>query len=296
MKNCIRIAACLFLALTSSIVAQAQAPASEPPPTILSMEIDSVKPYQGALYDKVAAEYPLVSAEFKQPTYYLAMESMSGSPQAAYLEGFGSFAAVQKDAETSQANSAMRAKFSALDAREAPYVKDLHNTIWHFRPDISNNPEGADLAHAHYWELLIFHMREGHVQAFEDLAKLARGADVQIGRNIHWAAYEAEGGATDAYLVLVPMTSLQDEDAWLANDKDYMNALGKDNLQHMRQTEGEAIARIEDNIWMVNPNASYVPKTWVDADPKYWGRKPVAKPASKGAEKAKPASAGPAQQ
>jgi hypothetical protein len=293
VKHCIRIAACLSLALTFSIAARAQAPATEPPPNILTMEVDSVKPYQGTPYDKVAAEYPLVSAEYKQKINYLAMESMSGTSQAVYLFGYDSFEAMQNDAETSQGNAAMRAKFSALDAREAPYVTDLHNTVWHYRADISKNPESADLPHSHYWEMIVIRMRRGHVQAFDEMAKMVRDTDEKIGLDIHWAVYEAEAGDTDSYLVLVPMTSLQDEDTSLAKNKDFMGALGQQGLQHMNQIEQGAVAGEEDNIFMVNPQASYVPKSWVDADPKYWGRKPVAKPASKAAPSAKPASAAP---
>jgi hypothetical protein len=306
VTNCIRIAACLSLALAFSLGVRAQESATEPPPNILSMEIDSVKPYQGAPYDKVAEEYPAVSAQFNQKTYYLAMESMTGDSQVTYLSGFDSFAAMQKDTETSQANTAMRAKFSALDAREAPYVNDVRSSLWHFRPDVSKTPEAADLPHSHYWEVIVFRMRRGHGQAFDEMAKMVRDADEKIGLDVHWAAYEAEAGDTDAYLILVPMTSLQQEDTSLAKDKDFMAALGEQGLQRMNQMEEGAVASEEDNIFMVNPQASYVPKSWVDADPKYWGHKPAAKlesksspaakPASKAAPSAKPASVAPAQQ
>jgi hypothetical protein len=41
------------------------------------------------------------------------------------------------------------------------------------------------------------------------------------------------------------------------------------------------VASIEDNIWMVNPEWSYVEKSWIEADPQYWGLEPSAKPARK---------------
>jgi hypothetical protein len=48
------------------------------------------------------------------------------------------------------------------------------------------------------------------------------------------------------------------------------------------------VASVEDNLFMVNPDWSYVDKSWVDADPQYWGGGPATKPAHK------PAAAAPA--
>ena len=80
---------------------------------------------------------------------------------------------------------------------------------------------------------------------------------------------------TDAYLVLVPMTSLKDEDAGLAHQKDFGAALGEEGGLRMNKLSEESVASVEDNIWMVNPEWSYVEKSWVDADPKYWAPEPA---------------------
>jgi len=271
MKNWIRTITGVSLALTVSLAARAQAPTGAPP-NILSLEIDSIKPYQTAPYDKVAAEYPPVSEQSKQTTHYLAMEAMSGPPRAAYLAGYDSFEAVQKDTEATRGNAALRAKFDALDAREAPYVNEVQNTVWHYRADLSNNVAGADLPHSHYWEIYLIRVRPGHAQAVQELAKLIRETDVKIGQNTPVAWFEAEAGTTDAYLVLLPMKSLKDRDTSLARDKDFAAALGDEGGRRLNQLVEESGANVENNIWMVVPAASYVEKSWVDADPKYWGR------------------------
>jgi hypothetical protein len=49
------------------------------------------------------------------------------------------------------------------------------------------------------------------------------------------------------------------------------------------------VASVEDNLWMVNPDWSYVEKSWVDADPQYWASEPNTKPAPKPAAGAAPA-------
>src|SRR5208282_5066122 len=158
-------------ALAGSPAAHAQTPAV-PPPNILNIETVNIKPYADEPYDKVASEYPALSEHLKDPTHVLAMEALTGAPRAIYLTGYDSYEALQKNEEWLLGDAAAGAKFDALDAREAPYISEVHYTIWHYRPDLSNNVAAADIPHSHYWEVIIFHMRPGHVEQFEESTKL----------------------------------------------------------------------------------------------------------------------------
>jgi hypothetical protein len=278
----------LALTLTGPLAAHAQTPAV-PPPNILSIETVNIKPYTDGPYDKVASEYPAVSEHFKDPTHVLAMEALTGSPRAIYLTGYDSYEALQKNEEWLLGDAAADAKFDALDAREAPYISEVRYTIWHYRPDLSNNVAGADIPHSHYWEVIVFHMRSGHVEQFGELTKLYRDASLKSGQNVPWATYQGQMGVTDSYLVLVPMRSLKDLDTGLAHQKDFGAALGAEGGARMSKLSEESVASVDDNIWMVNPEWSYVEKSWIDADPRYWAPEPTAKHAPKHAEKAAPA-------
>jgi hypothetical protein len=287
MKKWICSVAGLSLALAGSLAAYAQTPAV-PPPIILNIETNNIKPYQDGPYDKVASEYPALSQQLKDPTHFVGMEAMAGTPRALFLTGYDSYEALQKNEEWMLGDTATDAKFDALDARQAPNVSEVHNTIWHYRPDLSNNVAAADIPHTHYWEVLIFHMRPGHDGQFEEMTKLYRDAHVKIEQNIPWSTYEAQAGVTDAYLVLVPMTSLKDEDTGLAHEKDFGTALGDEGRNRMNKLSEEGVTSVEDNIWMVVPEWSYVEKSWIEADPQYWGPEPAAKPAAKHAAGAAP--------
>ena len=276
------------LALASSMAAHAQTPAVSPP-NILDIETINLKPYQDGPYDTVASQYPAFSQQLKDPTHFLAMEALTGSPRAIYLFGYDSYEALQKNEEWLLGDAATDAKFDALDARQAPNVSEVHFTIWHYRPDLSNNVAGADIPHSHYWEVVIFHMRSGHDEQFQELTKLYRDANLKIGQNIPWAAYAGQMGVTDAYLVLVPMTSLKDEDTGLAHEKDFGAALRDEGRGRMNKLSEESVASVEDNIWMVIPEWSYVEKSWIAVDPQYWAPEPAAKRARKSAAGAAPA-------
>ena len=269
MKKWLCSVAGLSLALAGSVAAPAQTPAV-PPPNVLNIETVNIKPYADGSYDKVASEYPALSQQLKDPTHVLAMEALSGSPRAIYLSGFDSLEALQKNEEWLPGDPAADAKLEALDARQAAHISEVHHTIWHYRPDLSNNVAAADIPHSHYWETVVFHMRPGHVAQFDELTKLYRDANLKIGQNVPWATYEGLAGVTDAYLVLVPMTSLKDLDTGLAHRRDFGAALGEEGGVRMSKLSGESVASVEDNLWMVNPEWSYVEKSWIEADPKYW--------------------------
>jgi len=269
------------LALAGSLAAQTPA---VPPANILDIETISIKPYQDGPYDKVASEYPALSQKMKDPTHVLGMEALTGPPRAIYLSGFDSFEALQKSEEWLLGDSATDAKVDALDAREALYISDVSHTLWHYRPDLSNNVAGADIPHSHYWEVIIFHMRSGHGEQFEELTTLHRDANLKIGQNIPWATYEGLMGGANDYLVLVPMKSLKDEDTGLVHKKDFGAALGDAGRGRLNQLSQESVASVEDTLWMVNPEWSYVEKSWIEADPQYWAPpEPSAKLAPKSA-------------
>ena len=292
MKKWFCSVAGLFLALAGPLAAHAQTTAV-PPPNVLNIETINIKPYADGPFDKVASEYPAVSHQLKDPTHVLALEALTGAPRAIYLSGYDSFEALQKSEEWLGGDAATDARFDALDAREAPYISEVHHTLWHYRPDLSNNVAGADIPHSHYWEVIVFHMRPGHAENFQEMTKLYRDAHLKSGQNTPWSTYEGMLGATDSYLVLKPMTSLKDEDAGLAHRKDFGAALGDEGSSRISKLSEENVASVEDNLWMVNPDWSYVEKSWIDADPQYWGSEPATKPAPKHATGAAPAPKAP---
>ena len=98
-----------------------------PPPNILDVEMINLKPDLDGPYDKVASEYPALSEQLKDPTHVLAMEALTGTPRAIYLSGYDSFEALQKSEEWLIGDAATDAKFDAQDAREAPYISEVHH-------------------------------------------------------------------------------------------------------------------------------------------------------------------------
>lgn len=299
MKRFVTALAAISLLFAASAIARAQATGSKPdsmtdmkpkttagdsnsmmmagdhaPPPIMQVETDDVKPYDQVPYDKIAAEYGPVAAKAKLPGW-LALEALSGPPRAMYFFPYNSFEEMQS-AEDVLMKSPAGAQFKSFDAAEAPYVSEVHNIIWHYRDDLSNNATGADLPHDRFWETIAFHIKPGHDMEYEDLMKVVQATYLKIGANIPWATFESEMGASDTYLVLVPMKSLKEEDEGLARDKAFMDALGDEGMHHMDEVAREAYASVEDQLWEVNPKTSYPPPDWVSANPDFWAPKAMA--------------------
>jgi hypothetical protein len=282
MNRCLPALAALSLAFAMATTARAQAPSSTPapapmadskmagmaPPNILMIETDNIKPYNTTPYDKVAAEYVTVARKANLPGTVLAMEATSGTNRAQYLFAYDSFDDMQQQEDVVMKNAALTDAFAHLDSLEAAYVSEVHNVIYHYREDLSNNAASADIPHCRYWETIAFHIKPGHDDQFEAVAKMYRDVYTKLGVNMPWATYEAEMGASDTYLVLLPMKALKDEDDGLARQKTVMGAFGDDGT-------------IEDNLWEVNPKTSYVNKQIIAANPDFWAPKAAA-PMAKG--------------
>jgi hypothetical protein len=268
------------------------------PPNILMIETDNIKPYNTTPYDKVAADYVTEARKAKLPGMVIAMEAMSGANRAQYLFAYDSFDDMQKQEDVMMKDANVTAAFAHLDSLEAPYVSEVHNVIWHYREDLSNNAAAADIPHCRFWETITFHIKPGHDEQFEGLMKIVQATYLKIGANIPWATFESEMGATDTYNVIVPMKSLKEEDEGLVRDKAFMDALGSDGMHHMDDVARDAYLSVEDTLWEVNPKTSYVPKEIIDANPAFWAPKPAA-PMGKGSmttsPAAKPAATPPAQ-
>ena len=246
------------------------------PPNILMIETDNIKPYNTTPYDKVAAEYVTVARKANLPGMVIAMEAMSGAPRAQYLFSYDSFADMQNQEDVGMKDATATAAFAHLDTLETAYVTEVHNVIWHYRDDLSNNPSSADIAHCRFWETITFHIKPGYDEKFEATAKMYQAAYAKIGVNLPWATFESEMGATDTYIVILPMKSLSVEDDNLARQKTLMGAFGDNGMHQLEQTARDAYASIDDTLWEVNPKTSYVPKEMMAANPDFWAPKPAA--------------------
>ena len=255
-------------------IAAAQAPSGPPP--ILRVFVEHIKPGKGPAHQKSEALFVRALAKAKSPTHYIALESMSGSDEAWFLEGHGSFAEIEQDEKLGQTEPA-KTELEQASAADGESVSTESSTIAVFRPDLSYHTDtgAANLGKMHAWEVLSFRLKPGTeprlVAAVKDMTDIYN--NIQYQHPI--AAYEVISGAPrGSFLIFEPMTSIAEWDKYPAIMKSIRETGGK-KFQSIQATLSDIIVGDQPRLMSVNPKMSYVNPEMAAGDPEFWHPKPA---------------------
>ena len=273
------VALCLlFTALNFTGVvaasAQDQINGVTPPPKVLQIIVETLKPGQsGNPHMKTEAAFVQAFSDAKWPEHYLGMDALSGRQRAVFFVGYDSFEAWQKDTDATQKNATLSAALDSASIADGALLESLENNSYVFRPDLSLRAP-VDIPHMRYMEVTIFNVRPGHGHDWDTLVKMYMAAYEKI-PNAHWATFEKMYGVGSGgrYISITPMKSLAEVDQEMMDDKGFAAAVGPEQMQKLRDLTASAIESIEANLVQFNPKMSYVPDSWVKADPAFWGQK-----------------------
>ena len=275
----------LTLAASGITLAAAQDPSLAPmkPPKYLQVTVEYTKPGKGGLaHDKTESAFVQAMIKAKYPIHYWAYNSMSGHPRAIFISGFDSFG------ELGNANKifdkpGVAAAFEPLNVADGELLQDINQLILSYADDISLRPD-VDLFHHRFLEADILHVRQGHIKEFIELAKMWVDLGQKAGPSAHWDCFRDEYGEDNGYFVcLTPDDSMDDIDAADADFNKAEAGLSDEEKKKMRDLRAAALEEDRTEIYYVNPAQSYVPESFIKADPAYWGPKAgvTAKPAAK---------------
>jgi hypothetical protein len=273
------VALCLlFTALNFTGVvaasAQDQMNGVTPPPKVLQIIVETLKPGQsGNPHMKTEAAFVQAFSDAKWPEHYLGMDALSGRQRAVFFVGYDSFEAWQKDTDASQKNATLSAALDSASIADGALLESLENNSYVFRPDLSLRAP-VDIPHMRYMEITIFNVRPGHGHDWDTLVKMYMAAYEKI-PHAHWATFEKMYGVGSGgrYISITPMKSLAEVDQEMMDDKGFAAAVGPEQMQKLRDLTASTIESIESNLVQFNPKMSYVPDSWVKADPAFWGQK-----------------------
>jgi hypothetical protein len=266
--------------------AQDQVPAPMTPPKYLQVTVEYTKPGKGGLaHDKTEGAFVQAMTKAKFPINYWAYNSMSGKPRAIYISGFDSFAELGK-ANKIFDNPGVAAAFEPINVADGELLEDSNQLIFSYADDLSLRPS-VDLLHHRFLEADIIHVHQGRGKEFHDLVKMWIDLYQKAGTSVHWDAFHAEYGEDGGYYVfLTADKSLDDVDAGFADGKKFWALLTDEDKKKLRELRAASIEEDRTEIYSVNPAQSYVPESFIKADPGYW--KPKGATAAKAA--AKPAT------
>ncbi|MBV9183844.1 MAG: hypothetical protein JO356_21275 [Acidobacteria bacterium] len=277
----------LFLWGGLAIATAQEEPATTPPPKVLQVIREFVKPGKGgAAHDKAESAFVQAFVRAKWPTHYFAAAALTGRPRVLFFVAYDSFDAWEKDNLATQKNTALSAVLDRASANDGELLSDMDTSVLTYNEEQSLRAP-VDIAHMRYFEISLYRVRPGHRAQWNELVKLVKAAYEKV-PDTHWAMYEAVFGQEDVtYVVIIPRKSASEIDQSMMNEKQFVEAMGEDGMKKLVELESGAVEFTQSNLFQFRPAMSYPRDEWVKADPEFWkiqAPKPVKaeeKPATK---------------
>jgi len=287
----------LALVLAVSIAAGTFAGAQDKPavgsalPNVLQITREFTKPGKGgAMHDKSESAFVQAMTRAKEPTHYLALNSLSGKNRALYLTWYASFDAWEKDQKLVEKNAALSAELERASVADGELLESMDQAVFYNEPELSYRPH-ADISHARFMEVSEYHVKRGHDSGWRELAKMVIGAHRKAGTSAHWAMLNLVfGGDGGTYLILSADDSMADIDHGFAEGKAFHDAMGDEGWKKFEALYADTVDDSHSELFAINPKQSYMDDAVIKADPDFWKPKAAAARApAAGAAAAKPA-------
>ena len=248
------------------------------PPKVLVIQREMLKPGRaGNTHVKTESAFVQAMTAAKWPTHYFGMESMSGVSRALFFSGYASFGDWEKDNLAMSKNATLTAAMDHASFVDGEQLDQFSSSVWLYQEESSLRANEVDVAKMRYFELTQFKVRPGHEKDWADLVKLYKGAFEKAVPDEHWAVFQSYYGNDNGglYLVIIPMQSLAEVDASLANSKKFVSALGGEGMKKVGELSAAAIESTQTNLFAFNPKMSYPSERWIQVDPGFWKPKPA---------------------
>ena len=255
--------------------AQEAAAKATPPPKVLVMDVEWLKPGKGgSVHQKSESAFIQAAEKAKSPQHYVAMQALSGPPRSLFVFSYDSFAAMEKEHQEEVANTSLSADIDQAYAADGELLSSMARNIFTLRDDLMPEP-GVAIGTMRYMQITRVTVRPGHQGEWEEYLKMLRSTldKAEPGRHIalYQSAYGWENGGV--WLLMTPMKSLSEVDEADANAAKFREAMGDTNMKHYRELAGAAVESSQRNLYAFDPAMSYASDQMVNADPTFWKRK-----------------------
>lgn len=238
-------------------------------PKLLTLVREKVKVGKADLHAKHEAGWPVAYEKAKSPDHYLALTSITGSPEAWYLIPWKSYSAEGESMKRDDKDPVLSAELSRLAERDAEFIEGVTVLQGVARPDLSIGTF-PDVSKARFFEIGIYEVRQGQAEKFDAIAKAYGAARLRAAPKSSVRVYSVIAGMpTPAYLVISSVEEYGQFDQLL---QDAMATFGAANDDEKAQFAkiGDCVVKEEYNRFRVDPRQSYVPKADREKDPEFW--------------------------
>ena len=271
------VAAGLLLSGASLIQAQSQQPAH-----LMRIFREDIKSGKGAAHERVESAYVRAFSKSGYPSY-LALENMTGTSQAWFIERYDTYEAMEKAIHLAESEP-LKATLDGLDAQDGELRTGERGIIATYQPDMSYVPGTPLGAKVRFYSISIVRVHLGHGAEVAESRKLLNAAYAKSGSQQRRVVYSVTSGMPNGtYLILAGMDSLKAMDP-TPSAMGMADAFGADNLARYNKLASDIVISNESTLFAVNAKMSNAPKEYITADPDFWAPKPkpvTAKPTIK---------------
>lgn len=257
-------------------VAAAQSP--EPPPRVLQIIREWVKPGKTPAHHRLEADWGRALAQAGMPGSMLAIESMTGQGEAWFITPFASWAEYEQSSNAFNTNPALVAVTARFNEPESELVSDVRFIVATFREDLSYLPSNrAPLPTMRFFSITRTQVRPGHTGEFEEGRRMAKKAHETAQLTDGYAIYQVNSGAPQGtFIQFAARKSMSELDGMAQiHGPAYTAALGGElGQQKLNALANSATISSEVNHFAFSPELSVPQKEWIALDP-FWAPKPA---------------------
>jgi len=240
-----------------------------PPPPILQIYRDQVKPSKLQEYSRVEAQAAQACAH-AHTWPYLAVESMTGPQEVWYISGFDSYAAVERSAEPFVRNGALAAELNRVLEAKSSLVESPRTVIAHYRDDLSGI--GALVKpRSRFFTVTLVTVRPGHEREYEEVHRTLRSLRERASAADNRVVYQVVSGMPkNMYLIFSAQRTLQDSgNALDPAVEDYSGEVDESTRKRLDEYTRASLLSSETWIFAVNPSISNPAGEWIADDPEF---------------------------
>jgi hypothetical protein len=236
---------------------------------------EDVKVGRTAEHARIEAGWPAAFGRANSPDYYLAMVSLTGTPQAWFIIPAASNAAYGEQMSRYDKDAATTAELDRLARADADVLDGVRTIQAMARPDLSMGAY-PDLAKQRFWEISIFRVRPGHEQEFDAAAKAYISAAQRSAPGVAFRTYQVMAGMlTPTYIIFSSVQSYAEFDQMFANGMKLMQGANAEEMAALQKFSSDAAVSFETNRFRLDPKMSYVSAATRATDPAFWGAMPT---------------------
>ena len=258
-----------YVSLAAPLFAQQQVP---PPPDILQISRDPVKPGKMAEYKRVEGE--AATACSRANTWpYMTWQSVSGPDEVWFVSGFDSYAAMERSAEPFVRNAGLAGELSRITDSKSNLVSDSRTVFLRYREDLGHN-RGLMRPQTRFFTATMVQVVQGHEHDYEESQRILRGVRERAAAADNRAVYQVVSGMPqNTYLTLSPYHSFREAGEALDGLVDY-DDLDDTVRGRLRELLGTSVASTQTFIFAVDPPISNPAGEWIADDPEFWRSSP----------------------